>query len=82
MNISKKIAEHFFQIAQEIFFVEETADDYHSITLPHLMEDQFSYQWIYNILDHKKEVERIIFEDEDPVNGFVLLPGNYNNSWY
>jgi len=61
-------------LAQEIFFVEETADDYHSITLPHLTEDQFSFQWIYNILDHKKEVERIIFEEEDPVNGFVLLP--------
>lgn len=31
-------------------------------------------QWVYNILEKKAEVERIVFEDEDPVNGFVLLP--------
>ncbi len=62
---------------QEIFFVVETAEDYRSITLPYLLADQFSPQWIYNILDHKKEVDRIIFEDEDPVNGFVLLPGHF-----
>ena len=27
-----------------------------------------------NILDHKAEVDRIIFEDEDPETGFMLLP--------
>lgn len=31
-------------------------------------------QWIYNILDHKSETDRIVFEDPDPVNGFILLP--------
>uniref|UniRef100_A0A0P4WE53 m7GpppX diphosphatase n=1 Tax=Scylla olivacea TaxID=85551 RepID=A0A0P4WE53_SCYOL len=31
-------------------------------------------QWIYNILDHKKEVDRIVFEDPDPDTGFILLP--------
>lgn len=29
---------------------------------------------MYNILDHKKEVERIAFEDPCPENGFILLP--------
>lgn len=34
----------------------------------------FVFQWVYNILEHKAEVERIVFEDEDPETGFVLLP--------
>lgn len=32
------------------------------------------FQWVYNILDHKSESERIVFEDPDPEIGFVLLP--------
>lgn len=35
---------------------------------------KFILQWVYNILEKKAEVERIVFEDEDPVTGFVLLP--------
>ena len=34
----------------------------------------FSLQWVYNILDKKAEVERVVFEDVDPATGFVLLP--------
>ena len=29
---------------------------------------------MYNILEHKKEVERIIYEDLDETNGFILMP--------
>jgi m7GpppX diphosphatase len=29
---------------------------------------------VYNILEHKAETERIVYEDEDPETGFVLLP--------
>jgi m7GpppX diphosphatase len=29
---------------------------------------------VFNILDHKKEVDRIVFEDSDPKTGFILLP--------
>lgn len=29
---------------------------------------------MYNILEKKAEVERVVFEDMDPVIGFVLLP--------
>lgn len=32
------------------------------------------FQWVYNILEHKKEVERIIFEDPCKELGFILLP--------
>jgi len=52
----------------------ETPDMYRGITRPHLEQEQFSLQWVYNVLDHKKEVERIIYEDPDPVTGFILAP--------
>ncbi|KAG5897334.1 hypothetical protein JTB14_030220 [Gonioctena quinquepunctata] len=29
----------------------------------------FHSQWVYNILEHKSEVDRIFFEDTDPENG-------------
>lgn len=29
---------------------------------------------MYNILEHKSESERIVFEDTNPETGFVLLP--------
>lgn len=29
---------------------------------------------MYNILDHKKEADRIVYEDPDKTNGFILLP--------
>lgn len=32
---------------------------------------------VYNVLDHKAEVERILYEDADPVSGFMLLPDLY-----
>ncbi|XP_054648230.1 m7GpppX diphosphatase [Dunckerocampus dactyliophorus] len=59
---------------RESFLVEETAEDYQSITLPYIQKQSFSVQWVYNILDKKAESERIMFEDPDPKLGFVLLP--------
>ncbi|XP_055015534.1 m7GpppX diphosphatase [Boleophthalmus pectinirostris] len=59
---------------QESFLLEETAEDYYSITLPHIEEQRFSLQWVYNILEKKAESDRILFEDPDPNTGFVLLP--------
>jgi len=54
--------------------VAETPELYSSVTLPHIKAQQFSLQWVYNVLEHKKEVERIIFEDPDPETGFILAP--------
>ena len=31
-------------------------------------------QWVYNILDKKRETERLLFEDADPETGFMLHP--------
>ncbi|XP_019739648.1 m7GpppX diphosphatase [Hippocampus comes] len=59
---------------QESVLVEETAEDYQSITLPFIQKQSFSVQWVYNILEKKAESERIVFEDPHPKLGFVLLP--------
>lgn len=31
-------------------------------------------QWVYNVLEHRAEVERIIYEDPHPETGFILAP--------
>ncbi|XP_036381386.1 m7GpppX diphosphatase [Megalops cyprinoides] len=61
-------------LLQETFLLEETGEDYRSITLPFIQSQSFSLQWVYNILEKKAEADRIIYEDPDPEVGFVLLP--------
>ncbi|KAJ8266636.1 hypothetical protein GJAV_G00132870 [Gymnothorax javanicus] len=61
-------------LRQEIFLLEESGEDYQSITLPFIQSQCFSVQWVYNILEKKAEADRIIYEDPDPQLGFVLLP--------
>lgn len=56
------------------YLVEETADNYQSVTLPHLEREQLSLEWLYNILEHRKEKDRIVFEDPSDEVGFILLP--------
>ncbi|KAM8733767.1 m7GpppX diphosphatase [Acanthopagrus schlegelii] len=59
---------------QESSLVEETGEDYRSITLPYIQKQSFSVQWVFNILEKKAEADRIVYEDPDPKVGFVLLP--------
>ncbi|KFB51793.1 hypothetical protein ZHAS_00019946 [Anopheles sinensis] len=59
---------------QKRYIIEETADLYKRITLPHLEQGQLSLEWLYNVLEHRKEKERIVFEDPCDENGFILLP--------
>lgn len=61
-------------IEQDLFIIKETSEDYAKITLPFLMNEQFSVDWVYNVLEHKKEKDRIVIEDLDPQIGFMLLP--------
>lgn len=56
------------------FIIRETPELYNEVTLPFLIGSQLSLEWVYNILEHKQEAERIVFEDPDPTNGFVLIP--------
>jgi m7GpppX diphosphatase len=60
----------------DLRIIRETVQIYREIVLPYIQRDERGdrIQWVYNILDKKKEVERIIFEDPDPRDGFVLLP--------
>lgn len=32
------------------------------------------FQWVTNILEHKSETDRVVFEDPSPEIGFILLP--------
>jgi m7GpppX diphosphatase len=62
---------------EERFLVRETGDMYRQALGPlagEIRADGRSIQWVYNILEHKKESERIIFEDPDPATGFLLVP--------
>ncbi|KAM7294087.1 m7GpppX diphosphatase [Ixodes scapularis] len=56
------------------YMVAETPQLYKEVTEPYITSQQFSLQWVYNILEHKKETERILYEDPDQETGFVLLP--------
>ncbi|KAH8295354.1 hypothetical protein KR018_010401 [Drosophila ironensis] len=62
-----------YSICQK-YLIRETPELYKQITLPYLNKSQFSLEWVYNILEHKQEKERIVFEDSDPETGFILLP--------
>lgn len=60
--------------AQKIYMIRETAEDYRSITLPHVTSSSLSHQWLENILLKKSETERIVCEDSNPQTGFILIP--------
>ncbi|XP_007945423.1 m7GpppX diphosphatase [Orycteropus afer afer] len=61
-------------LRQDLRLIRETGDDYKNITLPHLESQSLSIQWVYNVLEKKAEADRIVFENPDPSNGFVLIP--------
>ncbi|XP_072740730.1 m7GpppX diphosphatase [Ciconia boyciana] len=61
-------------LRQEVHLIRETWEDYQNITLPFIQSQSFSIQWVYNILEKKAEADRIIHENPDPCNGFVLVP--------
>ncbi|XP_053659974.1 m7GpppX diphosphatase [Anopheles marshallii] len=67
----KHIVKHCAQLR---YMVDETIEQYKSITLPHLEREQLSLEWLYNVLEHRKEKERILYEDPCDENGFILLP--------
>ncbi|KDR15367.1 Scavenger mRNA-decapping enzyme DcpS [Zootermopsis nevadensis] len=60
--------------SQDVHLIEETPELYNSVTLPHLQKEKFSLQWVINILEHKSETDRVVFEDSNPEIGFILLP--------
>jgi m7GpppX diphosphatase len=69
-------AKHISKYSQQKkLIVQETAQKYKTITKPHIdAMPEGALAWVYNILEKKKEVERLLFEDSDPDTGFMLHP--------
>uniref|UniRef100_A0A8D0FYY9 m7GpppX diphosphatase n=1 Tax=Sphenodon punctatus TaxID=8508 RepID=A0A8D0FYY9_SPHPU len=61
-------------LRQEVYLIRETGEDYKNISLPFIQSQSFSIQWVYNILEKKAEADRIIYENPNPSDGFVLIP--------
>lgn len=61
-------------IQQEVRLLNETDDQYRNITLPFILDHQLKVEWVYNILEGKEEVDRVVLNDPDPETGFILLP--------
>ncbi|CAD6193872.1 unnamed protein product [Caenorhabditis auriculariae] len=57
---------------EEKFVIAETPESYVFITLPYIEKNQMNLTWVYNLLQKEAEEDRIIFEDVDKHNGFVL----------
>ncbi|EEB06581.1 m7G(5')pppN diphosphatase [Schizosaccharomyces japonicus yFS275] len=55
--------------------IVETPDMYERLTQPFILTQRGSQiQWVHNILDHKAESDRIVLEDPDRENGYIILP--------
>ncbi|KAK9471738.1 HIT-like domain-containing protein [Dipodascopsis tothii] len=55
--------------------IVETPELYRTVVAPYVERmrgDRIT--WVYNILSHKVEVDRIVHENPDPDTGFILLP--------
>ncbi|XP_026324530.1 m7GpppX diphosphatase [Hyposmocoma kahamanoa] len=59
---------------QEVHLVSETPELYQTLTLPHIESKQFNIQWVYNILDGKKEQDRVIYDNKCEKEGFLIVP--------
>ncbi|XP_037970462.2 m7GpppX diphosphatase [Plutella xylostella] len=59
---------------QEVHVVVETPELYAACTLPHIEKEQFTLQWVYNILEGKSEQDRIVYDSKCEKEGFVLVP--------
>eukprot|EP00892_Ulva_mutabilis_P005212 jgi/Ulvmu1/3062/UM015_0102.1 len=60
---------------QKTCMVYETPEMYAAVTEPHIAAiPAAATAWVINILEKKKEADRMIFEDPDPAKGFMLHP--------
>ncbi|KAF9188269.1 hypothetical protein BGZ50_001447 [Haplosporangium sp. Z 11] len=60
---------------QERKMITETAEIYKREVLPWIESQPKSrIQWVYNILEGIKETENVLFRDNDPDTGFIVLP--------
>lgn len=69
-------AKHISKYSQQTsVLLCETPEMYAAVTEPHIAAIPASATaWVINILEKKKEADRMIFEDPDPTTGFMLHP--------
>ncbi|EWC45419.1 hypothetical protein DRE_00818 [Drechslerella stenobrocha 248] len=62
--------------AQKPHMVVETPEVYARYVSRYIAEKVAGgrLNWVYNILEHRSESEKIVYEDEDKLTGFILLP--------
>ncbi|KAG0172785.1 hypothetical protein DFQ28_002945 [Apophysomyces sp. BC1034] len=61
--------------AQARYMIAETPAIYEQMTYPYIQAIPTErIQWVQNILNGTSEADRVLFRDEDPENGFVILP--------
>lgn len=61
--------------AQPTHIVRETPEMYEKLVVPYIKSMLGNrIKWVTNILHHGAEADRVIYRDDDPVNGFVLVP--------
>lgn len=60
---------------QKLHYITETKELYEKTVKPYIETQKGDrIQWVHNILFHGKEADTFIHHDEDPIDGFVLLP--------
>jgi len=67
-----KIIEKYRQ--EQNIIIQESYELYKAVTEPYVTENQHSIDWVYNVLEHKAEFERITYENPHKEEGFILLP--------
>jgi len=62
--------------AQQVRMIVETPEVYAKYVSKYVEQKTAGgrLNWVTNILTHEAESERIVFEDPDLVNGFIILP--------
>ncbi|OAD55572.1 m7GpppX diphosphatase [Eufriesea mexicana] len=74
MIIHPATAKHIEKFRRkELHIIDETYELYQKITLPCIESSSFSIEWIFNILEHKAEQDKIIYEDSNEKTGFMIV---------
>lgn len=54
---------------------------YNKVVEPYIKSNyNINIDWIYNILDKKAAVDRNVYEDNDPENGFIIVVNHYTRN--
>jgi m7GpppX diphosphatase len=60
---------------QHLHMLHETPEIYREVVIPYINSlPPERIQWVFNILSHQTEVDRILYEDPAPDSGFIILP--------